>query len=65
MPCNKVKGYVEKAITSLMGQSLMNFEVIAVDDGSRDDALHRLCNGVFRYQCIHDLTSLTKASLER
>jgi hypothetical protein len=56
---------MEKTITSLMGQSLLNFEVIAVDDGSRDDALHRLCNGVFRYQCIHDLTSLTKASLER
>ena len=38
MPVYKVEKYVEKAIKSILGQTLQNFEFIIVDDGTPDQS---------------------------
>ena len=55
MPCYNVQGTVDEAILSLMGQSLIDFEIVAVDDGSSDDTLRRLHDWALRDQRIHIL----------
>ena len=39
IPCYNVEKFVEKCITSLVDQTLDNIEIIAVNDGSKDDTL--------------------------
>lgn len=42
MPCYKVAATIDEAMASLVGQTLLDFEIIAVDDGSVDGTLLRL-----------------------
>lgn len=42
MPCYNVQNTVDEAISSLLTQSLTDFEVVAVDDGSTDGTLKQL-----------------------
>lgn len=42
VPCYNVSDYVEKSIESLCTQSLENMEIIAINDGSKDDTLKKL-----------------------
>jgi glycosyltransferase involved in cell wall biosynthesis len=42
MPCYNVSPTVDEALSSLVAQSLTDFEVVAVDDGSTDGTLIRL-----------------------
>lgn len=42
MPCYNVISTVDEALSSLISQTLSDFEVVAVDDGSTDGSLNRL-----------------------
>lgn len=42
MPCYNVESYVEQALESILNQDFKNYEVIAIDDGSKDDTLKKL-----------------------
>ena len=42
MPCYNAQGTVDNAVRSITEQTLSNFELIAVDDGSTDNTPHRL-----------------------
>lgn len=42
MPCYNAFGTLDEALDSLVEQTLADFEIIAVDDGSTDDTLPRL-----------------------
>ena len=42
LPCRNAESTLDEAITSLVGQTLADFEVIAVDDGSDDATQSRL-----------------------
>ena len=42
MPCYNVQGTVDDAVRSILEQTLGNFELIAVDDGSTDGTADRL-----------------------
>lgn len=37
IPCNNYGNYISQAIDSVIGQSLPNWELIIIDDGSKDD----------------------------
>ena len=39
LPCYNVEKYLSACLDSLMAQSMRDFEVILVDDGSRDHSL--------------------------
>ncbi len=42
IPCYNVEATVDEALSSLQAQSMPDFEVVLVDDGSSDGTLHRL-----------------------
>jgi glycosyltransferase involved in cell wall biosynthesis len=42
MPCYNAAATIDEAVESLLGQTYMNFEVVAVDDGSTDDTAAKL-----------------------
>jgi glycosyltransferase involved in cell wall biosynthesis len=42
MPCYNAGGTVDEAVASILGQTLTDFELVAVDDGSTDDTRRRL-----------------------
>ncbi|WP_215147080.1 glycosyltransferase family 2 protein [Exiguobacterium sp. s91] len=42
LPCYNVEDYIEKCINSLSNQSYASLEIIAVDDGSKDNTLKKL-----------------------
>lgn len=42
MPCYNVGEYIHEAMSSVLGQSLNNIEIICVNDGSTDDTLDNL-----------------------
>jgi len=48
LPCRNAAPWLAECLESLFLQSLSNFEVIAVDDGSSDGTLELLRNGQFR-----------------
>ena len=56
MPCYNVASTLDEALSSLMVQSLTDFEVVAVDDGSTDGTLVRLQDWAKRDQRIKVLT---------
>ena len=43
VPVYNVEHYIEECINSILGQSIRNFELILVDDGSTDDS-NTICN---------------------
>lgn len=56
VPCYNVAAYVEQCITSLLAQTYLNLEVIAVNDLSTDDTgavLDRMATGDKRLRVIH------------
>jgi glycosyltransferase involved in cell wall biosynthesis len=42
LPCHNAERFLDDCLASLLGQSLENFEVIAIDDGSTDETGSRL-----------------------
>lgn len=44
LPCYNVEKYIEKAVNSILQQSLENYEVIFVDDGSTDNTVKKIEN---------------------
>jgi GT2 family glycosyltransferase len=42
LPCRDAAAYVDEAVASILGQSDPDFEIVAVDDGSRDATRARL-----------------------
>jgi alpha-1,3-rhamnosyltransferase len=42
MPCFNHAQYVERAVLSVLTQSFVNFELVVVDDGSKDDSINVL-----------------------
>lgn len=41
LPCYNVEGWIDRAIKSVIGQSLKNWELIIIDDGSTDKTYER------------------------
>ena len=39
IPCFNIEEFVSEAVNSVLNQSLRNFEIIIVDDGSTDETL--------------------------
>ena len=57
IPAYNVDRYVQRAVTSLQNQSFEDFELLVVDDGSRDrtgDILDRLAERDIRIQVFHN-----------
>jgi len=42
LPCFNMSEYIDRSISSLLSQSFADFEIIAIDDGSKDDTHERL-----------------------
>lgn len=56
MPAYNVEGYVQRAIESLQRQTMQDFELLVVDDGSTDDTggvIHRLARHDLRIVDFH------------
>jgi glycosyltransferase involved in cell wall biosynthesis len=52
VPCYNVEEYVEKSIMSLVNQSLKEIEIIAVDDGSKDNTSKILDELASKYNAV-------------
>jgi glycosyltransferase involved in cell wall biosynthesis len=48
MPCYNAAATLDEAMDSLVSQSLVDFEIVAVDDGSQDDTADRLAQWAAR-----------------
>lgn len=71
VPVFNIEGYVERCLRSLLQQTYMNLEVLAVDDGSTDSSgeiLDRLAESDSRIKVIHKknggVTSARMAGIE-
>lgn len=56
IPCYNIEAYIDRTLDSVFGQTYPNFEVIAVDDGSRDgtgDVLDRYAVAEPRLRVLH------------
>lgn len=57
IPCYNVSQYIERCIKSIEKQTLKNYEIIFINDGSNDDTLERLYSFQFQNKsCIQILT---------
>ncbi len=52
IPCYNVSEYIEKCILSLINQTLTDIEIIAVNDGSKDDTIEKLNKLAKKYSNI-------------
>ena len=43
IPIYNVEGYIDKCVSSVLGQNYSNFEVILVNDGSTDNSAKKAC----------------------
>jgi len=57
MPCRDAAAHLTEAIASLEAQTFRDFEVIAVDDGSRDATPHLLQQWSRRNRAVHVLST--------
>ncbi|MBM6966297.1 glycosyltransferase family 2 protein [Massilimicrobiota timonensis] len=71
VPCYNVEKYIERCIQSILNQTFTNFEVIFVDDGSKDrtsNILEKYKKSDYRVKVIYKqnggLTSARKAGLK-
>ena len=56
VPVYNVEAYVEKCLRSVLGQTFQDFEIVAVDDGSRDksgEICERLAREDGRIRVVH------------
>lgn len=52
IPCHNSMPYIEEAFNSLLNQSFKDFEIIFVDDGSRDGTLEFIQESSFSYSFV-------------
>ena len=50
LPCYNVDKYIEKALISVINQTLKNIEIICINDGSKDNSLNVLDNLSIKYK---------------
>ena len=67
MPCYNASEYLDKSLTSLINQSLVDLEIIVVDDGSTDNSFeilkdykNRYPHKIFIYQIEHSDVSAAR-----
>lgn len=57
LPCYNAAHYLEECLDSLLAQTMGDFEVLLVDDGSKDDTLSvaqkYAAAGMHAYQVLH------------
>lgn len=58
VPVYNTELYVERAIVSLMEQTLYDIQIIIIDDGSNDDSLNIIKQVIERYPCREDQVTL-------
>jgi len=64
MPCYNAQGTVDDAVRSILEQTLSNFELIAVDDGSTDNTANRLRDWAGRDRRVRVLSLLHSGIIE-
>lgn len=50
IPVYNASEYIDRCISSIMGQTLSNFEVVVIDDGSTDGSLKIIEDALRRYE---------------
>jgi heptose III glucuronosyltransferase len=56
VPCHNAAGYLATCLNSVLAQTMRDFEIIVVDDGSTDDTAQLLRIYAFMHACIRVIT---------